>query len=156
MDTTAKNSAHSGYTAVSYAQSLGHNHIGYLKGNIEDDFHTQHYKCYLQALSDFGLANCNHPVLQLADDEKEACKQTIEFLRHRPRDFRFPTIFIAPSDKIALGAMKAFRDLGYHIPEDISFIGYGNLPQSETFEPPLTTVTSDETIIERESVYDIR
>lgn len=149
-------SEHSGYKAVRYAQSLGHTAIGYLRGDTDDEFNRQHYQSYLQAINDLQLQDNNHPLLRLADNFDDACKLTNEFLRHRPRGFQFPTVFIAPSDAIALGAMKAFRDLGYHIPEDISFIGYGNSPEGAIFEPPLTTMTTDSTIIERDSVYDIR
>ena len=138
--------------AVRYAKELEHKTIGYLQGTAP----TQHYKDYLAALDDYDLLDCSHPLLQLADTEADAQKAALEFLRHRPRGFRFPSIFIAPSDAIALGAMTAFRDLGYHIPEDISFIGYGNAPEGAAFEPPLTTIDVNGNLIERDSVFDLR
>lgn len=145
--------AQAAYLAVQYAQRLGHTNIGYLAGQTKS---PQHYESYLRALSDLQLLKQNHPVLPLADTLNEANQATVNFLRHRPHDFRFPSLFIAPSDAIALGAMKAFRDFGYHIPEDISFIGFGNAPEGATFEPSLTTIDSAGNLIERESVYDIR
>ena len=48
-------------------------------------------------------------------------------------------MFIAELDYLALGAMQAFREAGYHIPDDISFIGYDDVPASSISQPPLTT-----------------
>ena len=44
---------------------------------------------------------------------------------------------------MALGAMKTARELGYRIPEDISIIGFDDIPESPYFHPPLTTIRQD-------------
>lgn len=41
---------------------------------------------------------------------------------------------------IALGAMKALQEMGYRIPEDVSIVGFDDLPFSEISNPPLTTL----------------
>lgn len=51
-----------------------------------------------------------------------------------------PTAIFAGSDSQALGVMRAARDLGLRIPEDLSIVGYDDLPVSEWLVPPLTTV----------------
>ena len=43
---------------------------------------------------------------------------------------RFPTALIANNDSIALGAIKALREAGLRIPEDVSVIGFDNIPLS--------------------------
>lgn len=43
-------------------------------------------------------------------------------------------------DGIALGAMEAFRQRGYRIPEDVAFIGFDNAPESASAPVPLTTI----------------
>jgi LacI family transcriptional regulator len=40
----------------------------------------------------------------------------------------------------ALGVIRAARELGLHVPEDLSVVGYDNLPLTEWTNPPLTTV----------------
>ena len=44
---------------------------------------------------------------------------------------------------MALGAMKAIRDLGYGIPEDFSVTGFDGIPIAEYTTPGLTTVEQD-------------
>ncbi len=48
-------------------------------------------------------------------------------------------VFIA-SDVVALGSMAAIRDHGLRIPEDISVVGFDDVPFARYFDPPLTTV----------------
>ena len=51
-----------------------------------------------------------------------------------------PTAFFADNDMIALGAMKAMSESGIRIPEDVSIIGFDDLPYSSISLPPLTTL----------------
>lgn len=48
--------------------------------------------------------------------------------------------YFADNDDIAIGAMRAFKEKGYRIPEDISIIGFDNMPFAAYVEPALTTV----------------
>lgn len=48
--------------------------------------------------------------------------------------------YFADNDHIAVGAIKAFRDSGYRIPEDIGVVGFDDLPLSAYLDPPLTSV----------------
>jgi LacI family transcriptional regulator len=52
-----------------------------------------------------------------------------------------PTGIFAGSDMQALGVIRAARQLGLRVPEDLSVVGYDNLPLTEWTNPPLTTVT---------------
>lgn len=45
--------------------------------------------------------------------------------------------YFADNDLIALGAIKAFKENGIRIPEDISIIGFDNMPAGSMFEPAL-------------------
>lgn len=48
--------------------------------------------------------------------------------------------YVSCFDGIALGAMAAFAERGYRIPEDVGFVGFDNIPESATATPPLTTI----------------
>ena len=61
----------------------------------------------------------------------------LEHLKQKPK---LPTAFFADNDMIALGAMKALQEMGYRIPEDVSIVGFDDLPFSEISNPPLTTL----------------
>jgi LacI family transcriptional regulator len=52
----------------------------------------------------------------------------------------FPTAIFASNDVMAFGVMEAVRDRGLRIPEDISIIGFDNIPQAVQVSPQLTTI----------------
>jgi LacI family transcriptional regulator len=60
--------------------------------------------------------------------------------RFLSRHSALPTAFFCMNDIMAYGCMKALRDRSYRIPEDVSVIGFDDLPSSAITEPPLTTV----------------
>ncbi|GAA0825899.1 LacI family DNA-binding transcriptional regulator [Streptosporangium amethystogenes subsp. fukuiense] len=51
-------------------------------------------------------------------------------------------VFVA-NDQMALGALRAFAERGVRVPEQISIVGFDDIPESEFFTPPLTTVRQD-------------
>ncbi len=60
----------------------------------------------------------------------------MELLRHAQP----PTAIFAGSDTQAMGVMRAARQLGLRLPQDLSVVGYDNLPVAAWIEPALTTV----------------
>lgn len=51
-----------------------------------------------------------------------------------------PSAVFAANDLLALGLIRAFREAGLKVPDDIAIVGYDNSPGSDYYEPPLTTV----------------
>lgn len=51
-----------------------------------------------------------------------------------------PTAILAMSDVLAITAMDVARDLGFAIPQDLSVVGYDDVPISSQVQPALTTV----------------
>jgi DNA-binding LacI/PurR family transcriptional regulator len=58
------------------------------------------------------------------------------------RGIRFDGIFAA-SDLIAIGAIRALTRSGRKVPEDVSVVGYDNIPASRLVTPRLTTIDQD-------------
>ena len=51
-----------------------------------------------------------------------------------------PTAIFAAADMMAIGAIKAIKDSGYNVPQDISVVGFDDILQAQHVTPPLTTV----------------
>jgi DNA-binding LacI/PurR family transcriptional regulator len=53
------------------------------------------------------------------------------------------TAVFSSNDQMALGVIHAFREAGLHVPQDVSIVGFDDIPESAHFWPPLTTVRQD-------------
>ena len=51
-----------------------------------------------------------------------------------------PTAVFATNDRMAIGALEAARELGRRVPEDVSIVGFDDIPVARYLTPPLTTV----------------
>lgn len=53
------------------------------------------------------------------------------------------TAVFAANDQMALGLIRALNEAGLRVPEDVSVVGFDDLPESPFFRPPLTTIRQD-------------
>ena len=51
-----------------------------------------------------------------------------------------PSAVIVYNDMMAIGALQAVHSLGLRVPDDISIVGFDNIPMAAHTNPPLTTV----------------
>ncbi|MCX4744712.1 LacI family DNA-binding transcriptional regulator [Kitasatospora sp. NBC_01287] len=63
-----------------------------------------------------------------------------------------PTAVFVANDHMALGVLRALREAGLRVPEDVAVAGFDGLPESDYFAPPLTTVRQDFAAIGRAGV----
>ncbi len=54
----------------------------------------------------------------------------------------FTALFVA-NDQMSLGCFHALGDRGIRVPEDVSIVGFDDIPEAEHFAPPLTTMRQD-------------
>ncbi len=62
------------------------------------------------------------------------------------------TGLVVGNDQMALGAMRALRERGKRVPEDVSIVGFDDIPEAAYFEPPLTTVRQNFAALGEQSV----
>ncbi len=62
-----------------------------------------------------------------------------------------PTAVFAQNDLMAVGMLRAARDIGIAVPHALSVIGVDDIPLASQFEPPLTTLRQDFAAIGREA-----
>jgi DNA-binding LacI/PurR family transcriptional regulator len=78
------------------------------------------------------------PALQVEGDwSYESGYRAMQALVARQRPF---TAVFAQNDRMAIGAIRALREMGQRVPEDVSVVGYDDIPVAAYSEPPLTTV----------------
>jgi DNA-binding LacI/PurR family transcriptional regulator len=53
------------------------------------------------------------------------------------------TAVFAANDQMALGILRAFHEAGRRVPEDVSLVGFDDIPEAPYFTPPLTTLRQD-------------
>jgi DNA-binding LacI/PurR family transcriptional regulator len=63
-------------------------------------------------------------------------------------------IFVA-NDQMALGALRALREHGRRVPEEVSVVGFDDIPEAGYFSPPLTTIRQDFTEVGRQSLRSL-
>lgn len=131
------NNADSARVAVEYLIRKGHKDIGYLQGRFRIKAFRSRCVGYKIAMEKAGLEVRDDNMIVLATTLNGAYKDMLAKLDEMDH---MPTAFYADNDMIALGAMKALQEKGYRIPDDVSIIGFDDLPFSEISSPPLTTL----------------
>lgn len=137
FDTVSIDNTDSTFIAASYLIDKGHTQIGYLKSKTAiQNFRYREYG-YRRAMLAHNLTINPAFLFELDPSMDGARKDLIDILASGQH---LPTAFLADNDNIALGACKALQDAGYRIPEDVSIIGFDDMPFCEIASPPLTTV----------------
>jgi LacI family transcriptional regulator len=122
--------------AMNYLLALGHRRIGFITGRMDLQSAVRRYDGYRSALGEAGIA-FDPALVEEGDYSRETARKAARRLLSRPHP---PTAIMASSDDTAFGVYDAAAELGLRIPEDLSVIGFDNIPASASVNPPLTTV----------------
>ncbi|MGE4490519.1 MAG: LacI family DNA-binding transcriptional regulator [Kiritimatiellales bacterium] len=123
--------------AIEYLVEMGHRDIGYLCGDQFAFPNTRRYG-YEQALFENDLPVLGKNFIPGESTFAGGYQAIITRWESAPNDF--PDAIFCHSDISALGAMKAFREIGIRVPEDISLVGYDDIPEASYGAPALTTI----------------
>lgn len=115
----------------------GHTEIGYLRGAFRIKGFRSRFVGFQTALKKKKIPYKEEYTVTLRTSSNGAYMDMLEYLKKKPK---LPTAYFADNDMVALGAMKALREMGYRIPEDVSIVGFDDLPFSEIASPALTTL----------------
>lgn len=122
--------------AVAYLYRLGHRAIAHLPGSAQTALGRDRQAGYCEAMQQHGLSPW---LLDSGWQITEGEAATTALLAGGS----LPTAILAASDATATGAIRVLRRAGLRVPEDISIVGFANLPGSEMVDPPLTTMGYD-------------
>jgi LacI family transcriptional regulator len=125
--------------ALTHLHGLGHRRIAFIKGQeFSSDTHHR-WSAIEQIAHELGLALDPSLCVQLEGTEAgsdSGYQATVRLLR---RHVPFTAIF-AFNDHSAIGAIARLKEHGLQIPQDVSVVGFDDIPSAQTNNPSLTTV----------------
>lgn len=119
---------------VAYLLRLGHERVATIAGPKNMIAGADRLQGYMLALRDRRLAHNPDLVVESDFTEEGGHRAMLQLLPHAP-----DAVFVA-SDAMAVGALRALREAGKRVPEDVAVAGFDDIPMSARTDPPLTTV----------------
>ena len=135
-DSVVPTNAEGAFELTTHLLAAGHRRIAHLTGPERLSTSRDRLDGYRGALAAFGLAFDADLVVNgdfSRDGGYTACRLLLE---GRPP---FTAVFAA-NDLMAAGALTALREAGRRVPEDVSLVGFDDLPLSRDLNPALTTM----------------
>ena len=127
-----------GEKATEHLISYGHKHIGFLGGDMIHPSIRDRFQGYKNALDKYNLPiNSKYIVTRESATDRKCGYHGSEILLKNNKHI---TAIFACNDAMALGAMQYIRESGKKIPEDISIIGFDDVLEDLSSDPPLSSV----------------
>lgn len=133
--------------AVQHLKELGHRKIGYLSSELKAYVYAHRYQAFFKAIEKCGLTA--DPELTGAAYHASDCLS-----QHLPRLLeKGCTAIICSHDMLANSVLVHCAELGLRIPEDISILGFDDIPLCRYTTPPLSTIRQDRTGLGKSSFF---
>ena len=120
--------------AVSHLIHLGYKRIGNITGRMNTTVGIDRMEGYVKAITESGGIIDEHLIIEGDFTEQSGYEAMKQLLPLRP-----DAVFAA-SDTMAIGAIRAVREAGLRVPEDIAFVGFDDLPIASLSDFKLTTI----------------
>lgn len=134
------NNRQGAYCATDYLVKMGHKKIGYLHSAVPISNFEERATGYQKALRAHELSVSPDYIHQITSTSTQGYQDMLQILERRPE---LADAYFADNDIIAAAAMKAFQEYGYKVPEDISIVGFDDMPLCDMMNPPLSTMHVD-------------
>lgn len=135
VDVVRGDSEGGAYTLTKYLLDLGHRHIAMVSGPQSVSTATERVQGYRRALVDARL-DAAQQVYWGEFTQESGYDLTRQALLFGSR----PTAFFAANNFIALGIMRALRDAGLRVPEQVSVVAFDDIPPALTLNPFFTVI----------------
>lgn len=122
--------------AIEHLIALGHRDIGMLTGRADLKSAQLREQGFRQAMVAAGVG-IDEDLLQVGDYDPAISASAARRLltgAHRP------SAIFAANDQSAIATVQVAHELGLRVPEDLSVVGFDNIPDSVLCSPPLTTI----------------
>jgi DNA-binding LacI/PurR family transcriptional regulator len=120
-----------------YLTGLGHQRLTEISGPLNWFGAVARHEAWEAALQSAGLT----PMMSVEGDwTAHSGYEAVQKLLARDPGF---TAIVVANDQMALGAIYALHEKGLRVPEDVSVVGFDDIPEAAYFRPALTTVQQD-------------
>ena len=123
--------------ATEHLLELGHRRVGFLGGRPGLESSRLREEGYRTALANAGIP-VEPELMRVGGYRRETAHEPARELLSLPQR---PTAIFAANDLSAMATMEAAGELGLTVPDDLSVVGFDNVPESALTIPPLTTVS---------------
>ena len=127
--------------AMQYLLQCGHRKIACITSPSIDIEGKKRYQAYLDVLKEAGIKVPKAYVREGVYSIESGCKELETILAEAKE---MPTAVFACNDNMAIGAVNCIIRKGLRVPEDISVVGFDDIPIARHFNPTLTTVRQDQ------------
>jgi hypothetical protein len=114
----------------------GHREIGILNGHRGSEDGASRYDAFRKGMDRLGLFLDPAWVREAVWEDQCAYREMNAILNMK----RQPTAVFCANDHMAIGAIRAIRERGLRVPEDVSIVGYDDLEAGRYFSVPITTI----------------
>jgi LacI family transcriptional regulator len=139
LPTVDSDNQHGALLATRHLLALGHRRIGFLGGRADLESSRLREAGYRQALAEAGIA-VDPCLLHVAEYRREAAAAPTAAMLGLTEP---PTAVFAANDLSAMGILDAAQRLGLRVPDDLSVVGFDDIPESASTTPGLTTVRQE-------------
>ena len=124
--------------ALEYLIKQGHRRIGYIHGidNLDDE---ARFAAYKEVMKKYSLPIDEQIILRGYFEEAVAYSEMRILLL---KGIELPDAFFCANDDMAMGSIRALVEAGFHVPDQVSVIGFDDILMSSYHIPPLTTIHS--------------
>lgn len=124
------------YTAVRYLLENGHRRIAVYVNSTKRQYNAERLRGSMKALEEAGVTeHCDYMVENIADEE-DVYRRTVELMQRPIR----PTAVFMFNDNMAMSVYRGILDCHLRIPDDVSVMGFDDIPSARYMAPPLTTI----------------
>lgn len=131
------NNIDGGRKATQYLIDLGHTEIAMITGPTGWKSVSDRTQGYMQALESTGITADPNLIVYNDNWLHRSGYEAMKELLRRKRSF---SALFAQNDRMARGAISSLNEAGRRVPQDVSIVGYDDIPEAEFSNPPLTTI----------------
>ena len=135
------------YKGTKYLLDLGHKRIGFVNGPTEIRLFAKRLKGHKKALQEKRVELDESLIVEGEQSSKTAESAVRQFLAQTLS----PTAIFTTSDLVAIAVLRAVQKSGLKVPEDISVMGFDDIPLASLVNPSLTTIAQPIQEIGREA-----